>query len=114
MNLSVFTVRCTTCVNNNKTALPDKEIESEDEVVVQELTISPNPSQEWIDVALPPSPDDTKVTLSLFDVKGNLVQEVKTVGGSTQRIKTESYPPGVYILQANIGGIKTSHKVVLY
>jgi hypothetical protein len=34
MNLSVFTVRCTTCVNNNKTALPDKEIESEDEVVV--------------------------------------------------------------------------------
>ncbi|MFH1759757.1 MAG: T9SS type A sorting domain-containing protein, partial [bacterium] len=75
------------------------------------LTISPNPFQQNTTIVIPNH--DKSKHLSIYDIKGRLVQNFKDIKTDKIIWKADNLPNGLYILKARIGNRYHSKKLFL-
>ncbi|KPK87023.1 MAG: hypothetical protein AMS27_03465 [Bacteroides sp. SM23_62_1] len=69
----------------------------------KELHIYPNPASDIIRIELPPSLENLPYTVSIYNVQGRLIYEGQPVN---QIVSVESFLPGLYLIRADITGMK--------
>jgi YD repeat-containing protein len=75
------------------------------------ITIFPNPTLGQLSVEITNRPHDVSGELWLYNITGNLLQYLKTLG-TTNPIDLSTYPTGIYVLRVNIGGKPVEWKIV--
>lgn len=77
------------------------------------LSASPNPFTNKLEVTIPFLTEGEKVTMSLFDLQGQLAfQQEVTAQSPIQYLSTENLPQGMYVLRVMAGDHVESIRVV--
>jgi hypothetical protein len=81
-------------------------------LIVQELQISPNPAQEFFQISLPFWA--TNAELEVFDITGKKVLSELFTGNQAIIDRDAAITPGLYFAVVNLNGNRFSGKIVLY
>lgn len=83
----------------------------EDKIGEQKITIYPNPTKGVIKVEIENFNPDSKSIISLYSLKGNLLQS-QNVDNPQITFDLTSYPMGTYILKIKLGDKKSDWKIL--
>lgn len=81
-----------------------------EELALQKVKIYPNPASEQITIDLA---SDLSASVSLLDVAGKMVYSNMTHGEQLLTINTQNLPSGLYIVQIELNGHISNHKLIL-
>jgi hypothetical protein len=76
-----------------------------------QVQVFPNPTAEFIHIALPESSTDVPVRISLYDINGRLIQHTSTTA-SIETLSLCEEPAGAYFLQIDQGNMSQNWTVV--
>jgi hypothetical protein len=96
---------CPTCPA--RMIAPEKE-------AISELKIFPNPASDHLTVEIPAT--DQTVTVSIFDLSGQLVKSAEVLGGSTNNLDIQDLAKGMYVvrvLSKDGSFLNETHKVIV-
>lgn len=83
-----------------------------DNLIVQELQISPNPVQEAFHISLPIWAANAE--LSVFDITGKKVLSKLFTGNNATIVRDAAIPAGLYFTVVNLNGNRFTGKIVLF
>ncbi len=83
-----------------------------DNLISQELQISPNPAQESFQISLPFWA--TNAELAVFDLTGKRVLSKLFTGNQTTMVRDAATPAGLYFTVVNLNGNRFTGKIVLF